>query len=302
MGVIMAEKLQSPDKDPVETQEWREALDSVIEYESTDRAAFIIRQLLAHAQKIGVSVPTGITTPYLNTIPADQETRFPDEEVTHLTRLTNVMRWNALAMVIRVAHKKAGLGGHISSYASIATLFEVGLNYFFHADDLIFFQGHSSEGIYARAFLEGRIDENLLKNFRQEALQKGLSSYPHPYLMPDFWQFPTVSMGLGPLMAVYQAQFLKYLQNRGLADTKKRKVWAFCGDGEMGEPESQGALLVASREKLGNLIFVINCNLQRLDGPVSGNSQIIQELEGLYRGAGWHVIKVIWGTNWEPLF
>ncbi len=291
----------SQDADPIETQEWKDALDSVMEYESAGRAEFIIQQLLDHARQVGVAVPTGITTPYLNTIPADKEEQIP-EDFKHMVRLTDYMRWNALAMVMRVAEKKAGLGGHISSYASIATLFEVGLNYFFRADDLIFFQGHSAEGIYARAFLEGRISEKMLENFRQEVFKKGLSSYPHPYLMPDFWQFPTVSMGLGPFMAVYQAQFLKYLHNRGLADTSKRKVWAFCGDGEMGEPESQGAALIASREKLDNLIFVINCNLQRLDGPVSGNGQIIQELEGSFRGAGWRVIKVIWGSGWDALF
>jgi pyruvate dehydrogenase E1 component len=305
----MAEKNSFHDIDPIETKEWKDALDSVIEYESTERAEFIINQLIQHANRVGVTMATGTKTPYVNTITTDQQAPLP-EDAKYMARLIDYFRWNALAMVIRVSRKKAGLGGHISSYASMATLFEVGLNYFFCGPDdkesiggdLIFFQGHSAEGIYARAFLEGRISEAQLVNFRQEAINDGVSSYPHPYLMPNFWQFPTVSMGLGPLMAIYQAQFLKYLDNRGLADTKKRKVWAFCGDGEMSEPEAQGALTFASREKLDNLIFVVNCNLQRLDGPVAGNSQIIQELEGVFRGAGWRVIKVIWGSDWEPIF
>lgn len=306
----MTDKTTFSDVDPIETQEWKDALDSVIEYESQERAQFILNELLSYANQLGVSPQAAtIHTPYVNTIATKDQAPLP-EDAKYMARLTDFMRWNALAMVIRVSRKKAGLGGHISTYASIATLFEVGFNYFFRgpADkeaiggDLVFFQGHSSEGIYARAFLEGRISEAQLVNFRQEALQEGLSSYPHPYLMPNFWQFPTVSMGLGPLMAIYQAQLLKYLDNRGLANTKNRKVWAFCGDGETGEPESLGALLVASREKLNNLIFVVNCNLQRLDGPVSGNAQIVQELEGMFRGAGWRVIKVIWGSDWEDLF
>lgn len=296
------------DHDPIETKEWKDAFDSIVEYEGIDRADFILKTLAEHARLAGVAGETGLTTPYLNTLTPAEEAQLPDDVKT-IDQLTACMRWNALAMVMRVSHKKAGLGGHISSYASMATLFEIGLNYFFHGSDnksyhngdFVFFQGHSSEGIYARAFLEGRISEQQLINFRQEAFQSGLSSYPHPYLMPNFWQFPTVSMGLGPLMAIYQAQFLKYFHNRGFADTSKQKVWAFCGDGEMGEPESQGALLIASREKLDNLIFVINCNLQRLDGPVCGNSQIIQELESIYRGAGWRVIKVIWGADWQRL-
>lgn len=305
----MAEKIIPADLDPIETKEWKEALDSVIEYESTERAEFILKQLIEHASRVGVPVAAGVNTPYVNTIATDDQAPLPDD-AKYMVRLTDYLRWNAVAMVLRVWQKKAGLGGHLSSFASMAMLFEVGLNYFFRGPndkesqggDLIFFQGHSAEGIYARAFLEGRISEAQLINFRQEALQSGLSSYPHPYLMRHFWQFPTVSMGLGPLMAIYQAQFLKYLDNRGLADTKNRKVWAFCGDGETSEPEAQGALLIASREKLDNLIFVVNCNLQRLDGPVSGNAQIIQELEGLYRGAGWRVIKVIWGGDWEHVF
>lgn len=299
---MVAKNINLQDIDPVETQEWKEALDSVVEYENVDRAEFILEKLLAHARNVGVSVPTGIHTPYLNTIPAETEAQLADDEIKVMQRLTNYLRWNALAMVMRVGRKKAGLGGHLSSYASMATLFEVGLNYFFRADDLVFFQGHSAEGIYARAFLEGRLSERDLIHFRQEALTKGISSYPHPFLMPDFWQFPTVSMGLGPLMAIYQAQLLKYLHHRKLVDTAGRKVWAFCGDGETGEPETLGGLLVASREKLDNLIFIVNCNLQRLDGPVSGNGKIIQELEGLFRGAGWRVIKVIWGQDWERLF
>ena len=299
----MTEKdINSQDADPIEFQEWKEALDSVVKYESVAHAQFILQQLWSHSKKIGVLVPNGVHTPYINTIPASTEAKLPKHEIEILQRLTSYMRWNALAMVMRASRKKAGLGGHLSSYASIAIIVEVGLNYFFHADDLVFFQGHSSEGIYARAFLEGRLSENELVHFRQEALTKGISSYPHPHLMPHFWQFPTVSMGLGPLMAIYQAQLLKYLYHRGLVDTKKRKVWAFCGDGETGEPEALGGLLVASRERLDNLIFIINCNLQRLDGPVSGNGKIIQELEGIFYGAGWRVIKVIWGHSWERLF
>lgn len=299
----MTEKnVNSQDADPVESKEWKEALDSIVECASIQRAEFILQELWSHARTMGVPVPSGIHTPYINTIPANAEAKFPENEIKILQRLTNYMRWNALAMVMRAGRKKAGLGGHLSSYASIATLIEVGLNYFFRVDDLVFFQGHSSEGIYARAFLEGRISEEELIHFRQEALTKGVSSYPHPHLMPNFWQFPTVSMGLGPLMAIYQAQLLKYLHHRKLADTLKRKVWAFCGDGETGEPETLGGLLVASRECLDNLIFIINCNLQSLDGPVSGNGKIIQELEGIFYGAGWRVIKVIWGHDWEQLF
>ncbi|AJC50498.1 pyruvate dehydrogenase (acetyl-transferring), homodimeric type [Coxiella endosymbiont of Amblyomma americanum] len=290
------------DTDPIESQEWREALDSIIKYEGKERAQFILQQLWLHARKIGVPIFDGIQTQYVNTIPTSLETKLPKNEIKILQNLTNYMRWNALVMVMRANQKKMGLGGHLSSYASMATLVEVGLNYFFHANDLVFFQGHSSEGIYARAFLEGRLSEEELIGFRQETFSKGISSYPHPYLMPHFWQFPTVSMGLGPLMAIYQAQLLKYLNYRGLVNTDKRKVWVFCGDGETGEPEALGSLLVASRERLDNLIFIINCNLQRLDGPVSSNGNIIQELEGIFLGAGWRVIKVIWGHNWEKLF
>jgi len=291
----------SQDVDPIETKEWADALDSVVEYESVDRAEFILNSVLDHAKSIGVTVPTGVTTPYVNTITADQEATLPDD-ADMMEKTTDYMRWNALAMVMRGGRKKKGLGGHISTYASIANLYEVGLNYFFRSDDLVFFQGHSAEGIYARAYLEGRLTEEQLANFRQEAFQNGVSSYPHPYLMPDFWQFPTVSLGLGPLMGVYQAQMLKYMHNRGFSNTENRKVWVFIGDGETNEPETKGGVLVATREKLDNLIFVINCNLQRLDGPVHGNGKIIQELEGLFRGAGWRVIKVIWGSDWEKLF
>jgi len=302
MAARMTEQSKAPqDIDPIETQEWQDALDSVINYENPERAQFILQRLLEHASAKGLSIPSGINTPYVNTIPTEQQAALPANAAL-MERLTHYMRWNVLVMVMRAAHKKQGLGGHISSYASIATLFEVGLTYFFHADDLIFFQGHSAEGIYARAFLEGRLSKGHLMNFREEAFKEGLSSYPHPHLMPNFWQFPTVSMGLGPFIAVHEAQFLKYLHNRGLSDTSQRKVWAFCGDGEMGEPESQGSIIIAAREKLDNLIFVINCNLQRLDGPVCGNSQVIQEFEGIFHGAGWRVIKVIWGSNWEKIF
>lgn len=295
------------DEDPIETKEWLDALRSVVKFENKERASFLINRLLADARHVGVTVPSGITTPYINSIPLTYEEPMPDDG-TLTECLTNYMRWNAIAMVMRGGKVSKELGGHIASYGAIATLYEIGLQYFFHAaseehgGDLVYFQGHSSPGIYARAFLEGRLSEEHLDGFRREIFRTGVSSYPHPWLMPDFWQFPTVSMGLGPIMGIYQAQFLKYLDHRGLADTKKRKVWVFCGDGEMGEPESLGALYLAGREKLDNLIFLISCNLQRLDGPVHGNGQIIQELEGIYRGAGWNVIKVIWGSGWDPLF
>lgn len=296
------------DVDPTETQEWKEALQSVYDFESPERAQFILDQVGQYARTLGLTAASAVspTTPYLNTIPEADETKMPDGP-EHLERLANIMRWNAIAMVMRGGKVSSELGGHIASYGSIALLFEVGFQYFFHAKsdhhggDLVYFQGHSSPGIYARAFLEGRLTESQIANFRQEIFNGGVSSYPHPWLMPDFWQFPTVSMGLGPLMAIYQARFLKYLAHRALLDTTDRTVWAFCGDGEMGEPESQGALYLAGREKLDNLIFVINCNLQRLDGPVWGNGQVIQEFEGVFRGAGWHVIKVIWGHYWCEL-
>ena len=294
-----------PDIDPQETREWLEALAGVLEAEGPDRAHFLIEQLIDKARRSGAYLPFSANTAYINTIPVEKQVRIPgDQNIEH--RIRSYTRWNAMAMVVR-ANKHTNVGGHIASYASAATLYDVGFNHFWHgmsdkhAGDLVFIQGHSAPGIYARAFLLGRIDETQLDNYRQEVDGKGIASYPHPWLMPDFWQFPTVSMGLGPLMAIYQARFMKYLNDRGLANTEGRKVWCFCGDGEMDEPESMGAIGMASRESLDNLIFVVNCNLQRLDGPVRGNGKIIQELESDFRGAGWNVIKVIWGTRWDQL-
>jgi pyruvate dehydrogenase E1 component len=298
------------DADAQETREWLDALSSVIESEGGERAHFLLEQLIDHARQVGIEMPFSAQTAYVNTIPTNQEARCPGNlEIEE--RLRAYMRWNAMAMVVRanrISPADGGdLGGHISSFASVATMFGAGFNHFWHGanehhgGDLLYFQGHSSPGIYARAFMEGRISEEQLNHFRQEVDGKGLSSYPHPKLMPEFWQFPTVSMGLGPLMAIYQARFLKYLHARGIADTSNRKVWVFCGDGEMDEPESLGAIGLAAREKLDNLIFVVNCNLQRLDGPVRGNGKIIQELEGEFRGAGWNVIKLLWGSYWDPL-
>lgn len=295
-----------PDSDPTETAEWLAALGSVLRESGKDRAEFIIERLLADAQRQGLAVPTDIVTSYINTIPVDEEAQMPHEgPETH--RLRSLIRWNALMLVLRAGVKDSALGGHLSTYASAATLYEVGFNYFFRGrtenflGDMVYIQGHSAPGIYARAFLEGRLSEEQLEHFRQEIYHQGLSSYPHPWTMPDFWQYPTVSMGLGPLQAIYQARFLKYLENRGLVEQQGRKVWAFLGDGEMDEVESLGGLTVAAREGLDNLIFVVNCNLQRLDGPVRGNGHIIQELEGLFHGAGWNVIKVIWGGRWDKL-
>ena len=297
----------TPDVDPQETREWLEALDAVIEHEGPVRAQFLLEQLVARARNTGAYIPYNANTAYKNTIPADREARSPgDPEMEH--RIRSLVRWNAMATVVRANKDSGELGGHIASFASAATLYDVAFNHFFRAanekylGDLIFFQGHSAPGIYARAFLEGRITEQQLISFRQEVDGKGLSSYPHPWLMPDFWQFPTVSMGLGPLMAIYQARFMRYLRDRSIIPAQGRKVWAFMGDGEMDEPESLGAISLAGREKLDNLIFVVNCNLQRLDGPVRGNGKIIQELEGAFRGAGWNVIKVVWGGYWDPLF
>ncbi|WP_157264701.1 pyruvate dehydrogenase (acetyl-transferring), homodimeric type [Azohydromonas aeria] len=298
------------DQDPQETREWLDALSAVIESEGRERGHFLLEQLLEHARQNSIDMPFSATTGYVNTIEPQEEERCPGNlEIEE--RLRAYMRWNAMAMVVRAnRHNPADggdLGGHISSFASLATMLGAGFNHFWHAatpehgGDLLYIQGHSAPGIYARAFLEGRITEEQLLNFRQEVDGKGLSSYPHPKLMPDFWQFPTVSMGLGPLMAIYQARFLKYLHARGIADTSKRKVWVFLGDGEMDEPESLGAIGLAAREKLDNLIFVVNCNLQRLDGPVRGNGKIVQELEGEFRGAGWNVIKLLWGGTWDPL-
>jgi pyruvate dehydrogenase E1 component len=294
------------DVDPVETREWVDSLDSVLQFEGPERAHHLLSELAREARRKGAPVPYSANTPYLNTIPPEQEPRHPgDRAIEH--RIRSYIRWNALAIVLRANKLSSELGGHIASFQSAATLYDTGFMHFWHAPheghggDLVYIQGHSSPGIYARAFLEGRLTEEQLLGFRQEVEGKGLSSYPHPWLMPDFWQFPTVSMGLGPLMAIYQARFLKYLHCRGLADTADRKVWAFLGDGETDEPESLGAISLGGREKLDNLIFVINCNLQRLDGPVRGNGKIIQELEGIFRGAGWNVIKVLWGTGWDRL-
>ncbi|MEM7378381.1 MAG: pyruvate dehydrogenase (acetyl-transferring), homodimeric type, partial [Pseudomonadota bacterium] len=287
-----------PDTDPTETREWLDALDAVVEHEGVDRAHFLIEQLIDKARRSGANLPYTATTAYINSIPVEQQTPSPgDHELEH--RIRSMIRWNATAMVLRANQDDSGLGGHIASFASAATLYDVGFNHFWHAPtkdhggDLLFIQGHSAPGIYARAFLEGRLSSDDLDKFRREVDGEGLSSYPHPYLMPDFWQFPTVSMGLGPLSAIYQARFMKYLEDRGMSQTGNRQIWAFMGDGEMDEPESLGAISLAGREKLGNLNFVINCNLQRLDGPVRGNGKIIQELEGVFRGAGWNVIKVI---------
>ncbi len=296
-----------PDPDPQETLEWIESLDAVIEREGPDRARYLLERLVARAGSVGAYVPYNANTAYLNTIPAEREERSPgDPEMEH--RIRSLVRWNAMATVVRANKESSELGGHIASFASAATLYDVGFNHFFRAanekflGDLIYFQGHSAPGVYARAYLEGRISEEQLVLFRQEVGGKGLSSYPHPWLMPDFWQFPTVSMGLGPLMAIYHARFMRYLRDRSIVKGQGRKVWAYMGDGEMDEPESLGAISLAGREKLDNLIFVINCNLQRLDGPVRGNGKIIQELESDFRGAGWNVIKVIWGSYWDPLF
>nr|WP_297352159.1 pyruvate dehydrogenase (acetyl-transferring), homodimeric type [uncultured Caldimonas sp.] len=298
------------DADAQETREWLDALAAVIESEGRERGHFLLEQLLEHARQSGIDMPFSATTGYVNTIEPEDEERCPGN-LDIEERLRAYMRWNAMAMVVRANRLNPAdggdLGGHISSFASVATMFGAGFNHFWHAEheghggDLLYIQGHSSPGIYARAYMEGRITEEQLNNFRQEVDGKGLSSYPHPKLMPEFWQFPTVSMGLGPLMAIYQARFLKYLHARGIADTSNRKVWVFCGDGEMDEPESLGAIGLAAREKLDNLIFVINCNLQRLDGPVRGNGKIVQELEGEFRGAGWNVIKLLWGSYWDPL-
>ncbi|EDY85953.1 pyruvate dehydrogenase (acetyl-transferring), homodimeric type [gamma proteobacterium HTCC5015] len=298
------------DIDPEETREWLEALDAVMEIEGSQRAHDLLEKLIEKARRNGAYLPYSATTAYLNSIPRHQQKAAPGDPELEW-RLRSIIRWNAMAMVVRANREDATIGGHIASFASAATLYDVGFNHFWHAPsdepehkhggDLIYIQGHSSPGIYARAFLEGRISEEQLDLFRQEVNGNGLSSYPHPWLMPDFWQFPTVSMGLGPITAIYQARFLKYLQARGLADTAQRKVWCFIGDGETDEPETLGAIALAAREKLDNLIFVVNCNLQRLDGPVRGNAKIIQELESDFRGAGWRVIKVIWGSYWDDL-
>ena len=294
------------DPDALETKEWLDALEAVIENEGTDRAHYLMERLVDLARRRGAHIPFSSNTAYVNTIPAHLNVNCPGN-LEYEERLRSWMRWNAMAMVVKANRADGDLGGHISSFASLANMLGIGFNHFWHAPtedhggDLLYIQGHSSPGIYARAFLEGRISEEQLLNFRREVDGKGLSSYPHPKLMPDFWQFPTVSMGLGPLMAIYQARFLKYLHARGIANTENRKVWVFCGDGEMDEPESMGAIGMAARERLDNLVMVVNCNLQRLDGPVRGNGKIIQELEADFRGAGWNVVKVIWGSQWDAL-
>ena len=294
------------DIDPQETREWLEALDAVVDHDGPGRAQDLLERVVGHAQLTGAAPAPAGTTPYINTIPPQHEPEYPvDEELER--RVRSLMRWNAIAMVLKANKDSSELGGHIASYQSAAVLYEVGFNHFWrapsddHGGDLIYMQGHSSPGIYARAFLEGRLTEEQVEGFRQEVSRNGLPSYPHPWLMPDFWQFPTVSMGLGPIMAIYQARFMKYLAGREVADTAGRKVWAFLGDGETDEPESLGAISLAGRERLDNLIFVINCNLQRLDGPVRGNGKIIQELETVFRGSGWNVIKVVWGSRWDDL-
>ncbi|WP_091530722.1 pyruvate dehydrogenase (acetyl-transferring), homodimeric type [Fontimonas thermophila] len=295
-----------PDSDPQETREWLDALQAVLEREGPERAHFLLQTLVEKARRSGAFIPFSANTAYINTIPPHLEERSPGDHALEW-RIRSIIRWNAMAMVVNANREHAGIGGHIASFASAATLYDVGFNHFWKGPDhpqgadLIYIQGHSTPGIYARAFLEGRLTEEQLHRFRMEALQPGLSSYPHPWLMPTFWQFATVSMGLGPIQAIYQARLMKYLENRGIKRMDGRKVWCFCGDGEMDEPESLGAIDIAAREKLDNLIFVVNCNLQRLDGPVRGNGKIIQELEGVFRGAGWNVIKVIWGSLWDPL-
>src|ERR1700757_454995 len=291
-----------------EVHEWIEAFDDVVVAEGPERSAELLEALRQRARQAGITPASELTTPYLNTIPKHEEVPYPGDRQLE-SRVESLIRWNAMAMVHGQNKKDAGIGGHISTYSSLATLLEVGFNHFFHGSygnqpgDFIYFQGHASPGVYARAYLEGRFDDERMANFRHELRDKpGLSSYPHPWLMPDFWRFPTVSMGIGPLNAIYQARFMRYLENRNLIEKTPRKVWAFVGDGETDEVDTLGAISVASREKLDNLIFVVNCNLQRLDGPVRGNKRIIDELEGVFRGAGWNVIKVIWGSDWDALF
>ena len=294
------------DIDRVETSEWLEALDAVLVHDGADRARDLLARVVERAQHAGTGPIGSLNTPYVNTIPLEREAQLPGDPAVE-RRLRSIVRWNAIAMVVRANKQSSELGGHIASYQSLATLYEVGFNHFWHAPsenhggDLVYFQGHSSPGNYARAYLEGRLTEEQLDGFRQEVSRGGLSSYPHPWLMPDFWEFSTVSLGIGGITSIYQARFMKYLQARGMAETDGRKVWVFLGDGEMDEPESMGAIGLAGRERLDNLIWVVNCNLQRLDGPVRGNGKIIQELESDFRGAGWNVIKVIWGSRWDPL-
>jgi pyruvate dehydrogenase E1 component len=294
-------RVNPPDADPTETREWLEAFDALVEAEGRERATFLLRKLLDHARARRVPLPPVLNTPYKNSIALAHQPQFPGNLELE-SRISAIVRWNALAMVVRANRAHPELGGHIASYASAADLFEVGFNHFFRGDDLVYFQPHSAPGVYARAYLEGRLSEAELAHYRQETSGKGLTSYCHPYLMPQFWQFPTGSMGLGPINAIYQARFMRYLGHRKLLETQARKVWAFAGDGEMDEPESLAGLSLAAREGLDNLVFVVNCNLQRLDGPVRGNGSVVQELEGLFAGAGWNVIKLLWGSDWDPLF
>src|SRR5438034_517728 len=297
-------RVNPPDTDPTETREWLDAFDALVQSEGRERATFLLRKLLEHARARRVPLPPVLNTPYKNSVALADQPQFPGN-VEVESRISAIVRWNALAMVVRANRAHAELGGHIASYASAADLFEVGFNHFFRAGqdgDLVYFQPHSAPGVYARAYLEGRLPEERLAHYRRETGGKGLTSYCHPYLMPEFWQFPTGSMGLGPLSAIYQARFMRYLEHRGILKTAGRKLWAFVGDGEMDEPESLAGLSLAARDGLDNLIFVVNCNLQRLDGPVRGNGSIVQELEGLFAGAGWNVIKLLWGSDWDPLF
>src|SRR6202008_4592463 len=300
---------QSPaanDPDALETQEWLDAVEAVLEREGPERAHYLLERLIDKARRSGAYIPVSPNTAYINTMPPHMEERSPGN-VALEERIGSICRWNAMVLVVRANKKDDELGGHIASFASRGTLFGTGQQHFWnapsegHGGDLIYFQGHSSPGVYARSLMEGRLPQERLLHFRREVDGKGVSSYPHPWLMPDYWQFPTVSMGLGPIQAIYMARYLKYLEARGLAQTGNRKVWAFCGDGEMDEPESLGAIGLAAREKLDNLIFVVNCNLQRLDGPVRGNGKIVQELEADFRGAGWNVIKCLWGSGWDQL-
>ncbi|MEX0900419.1 MAG: pyruvate dehydrogenase (acetyl-transferring), homodimeric type [Gammaproteobacteria bacterium] len=302
----MADERTARDTDPTETREWLDAMEAVLAVEGPERAHFLLEQLIDRARREGTHLPFSQNTAYVNTIPPHLDAQYPGNRELE-KRIEAYIRWNAMAMVVHANRKGTDLGGHISTYASSAILYEVGFNHYWHAPsdehggDLVYIQGHSSPGIYARAFLEGRLTREQLAHYREDVDGKGITSYPHPWIMPNFWQFPTVSMGLGPIMAIYQARFMRYLEHRGLSDTSKRKVWAFLGDGEMDEPESLGATSLAGREGLDNLVFVVNCNLQRLDGPVRGNGKIIQELEASFRGSGWNVIKVLWGSRWDPL-
>jgi len=306
---MLTTKIEAPeDLNPTETHEWLEALDEILDQGGTERASYLLQRLLDHAAAFGATSPLKLNTPYMNTIPVEEEVPYPGDRAIE-RRIKSLIRWNAMAMVVRANKYDANIGGHISTYASLATLTEVGINHFFQGrygdqpGDFIYFQGHAAPGMYARAYLEGRLNEQHLENFRHELREHpGLSSYPHPWLMPTFWSFPTVSMGLGPICSIYQARFMRYMEDRGLLQKTPRKVWFYGGDGESDEPETLGALTLASREKLDNLIWVINCNLQRLDGPVRGNGSIIQELEAAFRGAGWNVIKVLWGSDWDELF